>query len=122
MSRLTELQIAYLANDNRIGIRDLRADSVQSGSPINTASVTVTMVLSGTASTVGGVSWPIALTLVTSGTGTGEDARGSRWEGVLPDALSLTAGEHYQAEVTANAGDGFLGFWKIRVLAKHRES
>lgn len=121
MGKLTELQIAYVNNDNRLSIRDLQADSVQSGSPVNTASVTVTLVLSG-AGNVSGGSWPLAVTLVTSGVGSGEEVRGSRWEAVLPDSLDLTDGEYYQAEVTATAGDGFKGFWKIPVLARHREA
>jgi len=122
MSGLTEIQIAYVNNDNKIGIKGLQADSVQSGSPLNTASVTVVVVVSGTTSQVGGVSWPIALSLVTSGSGSGEEVRGSRWEGTLPDSLGFVNGEYYQAEVLATAGEGFKGFWSIPIRGRIRES
>lgn len=116
------MKVVYIDNDNLLRVDNVRAFSIQSGSPINTASITVTVVLSGdTGNGVSGVSWPVALTNVVSGTGTGIDVRGSRWEGVLPDAMSLTADENYQAELAIEAGDGFSGFWVVPLIAKNRE-
>jgi len=122
MSRLTELQVIYVNNDNLLDLSGLQAVSVLSGSPVNTASVTVTLVLSGTATEVSGVTWPLGLTIASSGSGTGEEVRGSRWQTVLPDSLAITAGEHYQAQVDAIAGDGFKAHWDLPVQAKVREA
>jgi hypothetical protein len=110
-----DLQVIFVNNDNLLQVTDLETLGVQSGQVLNSdiASVTTTLVLSGTSTEVTGVTWPLGLTFVQSD--------GGIWEANLPDSLALTADQNYEAQITATAGEGFKGFWRVPLLASVRK-
>lgn len=107
-------QFAFINNDNLLTLSGLRSVAANSMEYTNTASVTVTLVLSGQSAGIGGQVWPAGMTIVSSENGS--------WQTTLVDSLALTEGEYYQALLVANAGEGFKGAWKVPVKAVERQT
>lgn len=103
------MKFAFVNNDNLLTLEELRATAAQSFGYVNTASVFFTVVDSGESVGINGMAWPAAMTLVSSETGT--------WQATLADSLQMTEGSFYEALVTAVAGDGFKGYWKVPIKA-----
>lgn len=83
----------YLNNDNLLSVENLK--NAATDVYINDATVTATL-KDKLGANVTGQSWPLTMTFVASSNGT--------YRGTLEDGLSLTEGESYTAEITADAG------------------
>jgi len=100
-----------IGNDSNLRLAELR--HVLSGTLITSADIQFTIVLSGGNWQVTGQSWPSSMTLVNTET--------ALWVGPLVNSMVLAEGEHYEARITANAGTGVLGFWRLPIRAIVRE-
>lgn len=98
----------FIGNDNRLLLTGLQNKA--SGSYINDATPTVTLVDKDGADVSGAVG--VALGYIASSSG--------NYAGTLPDTLSLTEYAHYTAKVTADAGAGLKGYWELAVQAVRR--
>lgn len=97
----------YVSNDNLfevVGLKDAADNSA-----ITSGTITVTLVDSA-GTQVTGETWPLAMSHVGAGL----------WRATLVDTLSLTAGNFYTAQVSANAGAGKLGYWEVVCRAENR--
>jgi hypothetical protein len=90
------IRFLYIGNDNLLTVERLESLSANSQGLVTVASCYVTLVVSGTETTVSGQAWPLALTLVSSETGT--------WQTTLQDTLSVTEGQYLEARITIDAG------------------
>jgi hypothetical protein len=101
-----------IGNDQNLRLADLR--HVLSGTLITSANIIFSIVLSGSVTGVSGQSWPSSMTLVNTET--------ALWVGPLLSSLALTEGGAYEARITANAGTGVLGFWRLPIKAIVRDN
>jgi hypothetical protein len=101
----------WIKNDNLVRLLDLVDQSGgNEATPSDVTSATVTaQIKNSTGENVGSA---ITLSYVTD--------TNSDYEGVAPDTLSLTHGEEYTVEVTADDGPDRRGFWVLRALALTR--
>ena len=101
----------YLNNDNLLSVENLK--NAATDVYINDATVTATL-KDKLGANVTGQSWPLTMTFVSSSNGT--------YRGTLEDGLSLTEGESYTAEITADAGSDQIANWSIQLTATKRTS
>lgn len=101
----------YVGNDMLLTVSGLKAQTT--GNWINNATVTCTL-LDAAGDQIPGATWPLTLSYVAGTNG--------NYRVVLPDTLSLVAGEALRCHVTADAGDGLKGFWPYDVLVAERPS
>jgi hypothetical protein len=85
----------YIGNDNLLTVTELQCNAAGSLGYANVASCYVTLVESGTANEIANQSWPLALALVSSETGT--------WQTTLQDTLTMSEGMAVEALVTLDA-------------------
>ncbi len=104
-------RVIYINNDNLLSVSDLKNEAT--GVYINDAAVTMTL-KDSTGSEVSGQTWPATMTYVSSSNGV--------YRGTLEDGLSLTEGQSYTAEITADAGSDQIANWSITMTAVKRTS
>ena len=106
---MSDVKILYDGNDHIVEVRGLK--NVATGEYINDATVQATLKDSEDAN-VSGQSWPTTLSYVTGSNG--------KYRATLEDGLSLTVGDRYTAEITADGGDGLKAKWSVDLLCKAR--
>lgn len=102
------MAIIYVGNDNLIEL-DVLTNAISSAY-INNATVTMQLVDSSNNVVAGTCSLTMAYIASSNG----------KYRATLPDTLTLTVGQEYKAKVTANGGDGLLGYWELRLFGRSR--
>ncbi len=106
----TTSQVLFKLNDMVLelqGLKDVVADAF-----INDATVTVTLVDKDGTQVVG-ETWPLTMTYVSASDGI--------YRATLKDTLTVTLGEIYIAQVSANGGAGLQGRWDLPIAVKERK-
>lgn len=104
----------WIENDNLVTLDAVASIAANSLGYINTASVTATLVLSGTSTQVSGQAWPTSFSLVSSETGT--------WQTTLSSSLQVTESQYYQLTIDIWGGSGLDGTRQFPLQARVRES
>ncbi len=102
-------QVIYDKNDNLLELDALK--DALTGSFLNAATVTVTVVDKDGTNVVG-QTWPTSMGYVAASDG--------KYRAVLEDVMTLTVGEMYFAQITADAGSGKKGYWVLPIAARER--
>lgn len=102
---------AMIGND--ANLRGAHLTHILSNTLVTTATITFTVVVSGTANQVSGQTWPSSMSLINSET--------ALWVGPLINSLGFAESGHYQALVTVDAGIGMKGFWRLPIKAIVRD-
>lgn len=103
------MDVLLISNDNVLEITGLT--NAITGLPIDTADVFATVTdLDGVE--ISGVTWPVAIPNVASG----------KYQGTLPDTMSIQANRRYQIVIDADAGPGLRGHWVRSAKALEREN
>lgn len=105
------LLFAAIGNDLNLCFADVT--HTLSATLVTSATMTFSVVFSGTSTTVSGQIWPSSLTLV--------NAETALWVGPIVNSLMLTENGAYQAVVTIDAAVGQRGFWRLPMKAIVRE-
>lgn len=89
------ISFVYIGNDNLLTVTGLQSNAVGSIGYVTVASCYLTLVESGTANEIANQAWPLALTLVSSDTGT--------WQTTLQDTMTMSEGMAVEALITLDA-------------------
>ena len=104
--------IIHIDNDTQVTLEGLRvADQT---TPINDATVVITLVERDTLDDVLGQTWPVTMNYVSGTDG--------NYRAVLSNALVLDPKKQYTAVVDVDAGEGLIGSWRVGVKARYRHA
>lgn len=92
---------AFVANTNIIELRFTRGAIEDQF--VNDATVSVT-VKDAAGANVAGVTWPVAMPYVAASDGV--------YRAIIPHDAALVAGRQYTAEISVDAGENRVGFWR----------
>jgi hypothetical protein len=106
---MTTIHVLLVGNDSVLDIDRVR-DEV-SGSYLNAAAVSVTLVDAAGAE-VAGQTWPLVVPHVAASDGL--------YRVTLPYTLALVADARYMAQVVVDGGDGLLAAWGLACVARTR--
>ena len=107
---MSEISLIYYGNDMLLELTDLTNN--ETGSHVNTATVTVTLTNDADTS-VAGDTWPKTMDYVAGSDGV--------YRTTLLDTLTLTRDARYLAKISANAGEGLQGYWEKDLVCKIRK-
>lgn len=106
---MSNINVLFVGNDNILEVSDLKNELT--GADLNAATVTVTL-KDAAGANVTGDTWPKTMTYVTGSKGT--------YRTTLLYSMPLTAGDRYNAVISANGGAGLQASWTVECVARAR--
>lgn len=101
-------EIIYILSDNIIEVTGVT--NAATGTVINDASVTLTLLDAASGIAVEGQTWPLELSYITGSSG--------NYRGTIIDGITVSANQNLIAEVIVDGGAGLRRYWQRPCVAQ----